>query len=111
MESNKCQSIAPHPTLDKQITMDEVKAIVAKHKIKSASGEDCISWFFLRNANDALFIHLAELFNLSLTRTVIPNDWKSAIIHPLYKSEDPSSAGNYRPICGALYSTRVIRVM
>ena len=41
---------------------------------------------------------IAFLFNLSLERSVLPEDWKLAIISPIHKKGSKSVAENYRPI-------------
>ena len=41
---------------------------------------------------------IAFLFNLSLERGVLPEDWKRAIVSPIHKKGSKSVAENYRPI-------------
>ena len=58
--------------------------------IPAISFKDCLS---------ALAAPLTRLFNLCLEKSVIPQDWKTAIVRPHYKGKgnrlDPDS---YRPI-------------
>ena len=41
---------------------------------------------------------LTTLFNASLSQGVVPPDWKTANIVPLFKKGDKSNPANYRPI-------------
>jgi len=45
---------------------------------------------------------LHHLFSLSLTESVVPNDWKRHNIIPVFKSGDKSTVKNYHPI-SAMY--------
>ena len=50
---------------------------------------------------------LCDIFNLSLSTGRIPEAWKLSRVIPIFKSGDPHSASNYRPIslqpiCGKL---------
>lgn len=36
--------------------------------------------------------------NLSISQGMFPSAWKSSVIVPIFKSGDPHSASNYRPI-------------
>ncbi len=41
---------------------------------------------------------LADLFNLSLASAEIPDDWRTAIVCPIYKKGNREDLGNYRPV-------------
>ena len=40
----------------------------------------------------------AQLFQQSLNQGVLPNDWRTANVAPVFKKGKRSLAGNYRPI-------------
>ncbi len=42
---------------------------------------------------------LAKLFNNSIKTGIIPVEWKSPIICPIYKKGNKNDVANYRPIC------------
>ena len=41
---------------------------------------------------------LAHIFNVSMSTSVFPKLWKTAVVCPLYKEGDRESSNNYRPI-------------
>ena len=47
------------------------------------------------------------IFNLSLNTDAFLNDWKIARVTPIYKSEDKTYCGNYRPISMILNVAKV----
>ena len=63
-----------------------------------ALGIDGIGPKILKNCSKSLFQPLCHLFNLSLASSVIPNEWKTHKIIPIFKSGDRSLISNYRPI-------------
>ena len=63
-----------------------------------AFGLDNIGPSILRNSASVLSAPLQYLFSLSLSRGIIPNEWKIHTIIPVFKSGDKSSVKNYRPI-------------
>ena len=65
-----------------------------------ASGPDCISARLLKECAEEVAGGLVLLFTASLKQGKIPEDWKHAIITPLFKggNKNRSKAENYRPI-------------
>ena len=41
---------------------------------------------------------LTAIFNASLKTSIFPDDWKTAVVTPVFKKGDRSEASNYRPI-------------
>ena len=60
-----------------------------------ALGIDGIGPKFLKNCSESLFQPLCHLFNLSLASSVIPNEWKTRQIIPIFKSGDRSLTVQY----------------
>ncbi len=52
----------------------------------------------MQGAGSAILESLHYIFNLSLNTGVFPNDSKIARVTPIYKSEEKTDCGNYRPI-------------
>ena len=63
-----------------------------------ALGIDGISPKVLKYCGESLVQPLCHLYNLSLTTSVIPTEWKIHRIIPIFKSGNRSLISNYRPI-------------
>ena len=72
--------------------------LLNKIKIDSSSGPDDIYPKILYEVRYEILESLCYLFNLSLSTGKLPNDWKEAIIVPIYKNGDRILASNYRPV-------------
>lgn len=53
--------------------------------------------------------HIAHLINLSLKQSTFSNDWKHAIVPPIFTSENHHVASNYRSIAFCQYYQRLLR--
>ena len=63
-----------------------------------ASGIDGISARLLKEAAPTISGSLAAIFNMSITKGILPDDWKQATISPIYKEGSKTDPNNYRPI-------------
>ena len=63
-----------------------------------AYGVDQLSPRLLKEGKQQLAKPLCRLFNMSLERSIFPKMWKQANILPIYKKDDKSDCGNYRPV-------------
>ena len=64
----------------------------------TASGMDGLPFWFLRVAAPSISAPLAHLFNLSLSYSYVPPQWKVGVITPVPKVSSPSSCSDFRPI-------------
>jgi hypothetical protein len=49
--------------------------------------------------------YLMRIFNISINNSRVPDDWKSAIVVPIYKAGDKGDVNNYRDLlCGLVVS-------
>ena len=53
-----------------------------------------LRWF------DCTLYFISIIFNSSLANGIFPDDWKSAMLSPLFKHGERNDVGNYRPISG-----------
>ena len=64
----------------------------------TAPGLDNIPSWFLRLSAPILARPLARLYNLSLTTSTVPTQWKTSVITPVAKVSHPTACSDYRPI-------------
>jgi len=82
------------------IELNEVEENLLSLRTTKSRGPDGISAQFLFSIRAQLKYPLLYLFNLSLAEGIFPSIWKTSQVTPIYKSEDPGSVSNYRPISG-----------
>lgn len=78
--------------------LDEIERIVKELKNNKASGESLIVAEMWKTAHINAKESLAEIFKDIWKKEEIPNDWKSALIHPLHKKGSKTDPNNYRGI-------------
>ena len=83
---------------DISLTRKGVEKILKKLNVSKAMGPDNISPRILKELAFELSEVLAHFFQQSLSIGVIPNDWKTANICPLFKKTDRTIPSNYRPV-------------
>ena len=67
------------------------------HKFLSPD-PDSIPAIILKKCADEISPILQVIFTQSMNSGVLPSDWLSANITPIYKKNDRTNASNYRPI-------------
>ena len=83
---------------DIHVTMDQVRELLGKVDPNKSAGDDGIHPRVLKECGNELSEPIYMIFKASLDSGTFPNSWKTATITPIYKSEERSSAENYRPI-------------
>ena len=78
-------------------TSSEVKSIIMKLKLKSP-GWDGITANVLKQTCTKFTDALACIINLSFAQGIFPQEMKTAKVIPVYKGEDETIMGNYRPV-------------
>ena len=63
-----------------------------------STGLDGIPARFVRDSAPVIASKLTHIINLSLIQGVVPDDLKSARIVPIFKKNDKTEVGNYRPV-------------
>ncbi|KAI5728952.1 hypothetical protein M8J77_023576 [Diaphorina citri] len=64
----------------------------------SSMGYDQIPLNFLTRMADIVLPVILHIFNVSIQTSIFPETWKLALIRPIPKVKNPSSATDYRPI-------------
>jgi hypothetical protein len=80
------------------LTEVEVFGIVSALSSSKVTGHDRISPKLLKDSAGVITSSLTQIFNQSLLTGVFPDDFKVAIISPIFKSESKLECNNYRPI-------------
>jgi hypothetical protein len=71
-------------------------------------GPDRITASVLKTCADILCRPLSMLFGQSFDSGVLPSDWRTAIICPIFKKGDKFDPGNYRPVS---LTSLVVKIM
>ena len=71
----------------KLIRRDEVKVRVGKLKNEKATGGDEITGEMIKGGGDRVVDCILRLYNMAFECVVVPEDWRSAVIVPLYKGK------------------------
>ena len=85
---------------------DILSAINSKDKISRTPEK--IPSFFIKRVSQSLIIPLTYLYNFSLTSNVIPYQWKSSLITPVFKKGSRKVPSNYRPIAQTSSFCRIL---
>ena len=71
---------------------------IDKLKESSAPGADKITVKILKMFKDELVVPLAQIFNSSISSSMVPRDWRDANVTPIFKKGKRTAAKNYRPV-------------
>ena len=83
-------------TLNRDITLEELKRGIKSLQNGKAAGLDDILNEFLKNSSEKIQLLLLKLFNECLQHGVYP--WNTTVITPLHKKGCPHDRDNYRAI-------------
>ena len=81
-----------------QILPSDILSACLKMKKKLSRTPEDIPSFFIVNTINSLLPALTIIFNMILSLNEIPEQWKRALVIPVYKKGDRSNVGNYRPV-------------
>ena len=77
-------------------------------KEATAEGPDKLPHWFLKIASPSIAAPLAYLFNLSLSSSYAPTQWKTVTISPVPKIPQPATCSDFRPISVSSILSRVM---
>jgi hypothetical protein len=88
--------VPPMPEI--QIQPEGVKKMLLALKPTKAAGPDRISPRVLRELAEELYQPLTTLFQNSMDSGIVPAQWKTALVSPIFKKGDKHNPANYRPV-------------
>ena len=83
---------------DVKITTKKVMEKIKKLKRGAAAGPDKIGPQLLQELIEVISSPLATVMRKTLEEGVVPEDWRTANVSPIYKKGAKHSPGNYRPV-------------
>ena len=93
---------SPQPGISKMphifVEPEGVKKLLSSLNPNKAAGPDRISSRVLKELADELYRPLTTLFQNSLNSGLVPNQWKSALVTPIFKKGDKHNPANYRSV-------------
>ena len=91
--------IRPNHTLPDIFTnVDEVKKLIGTIDTSKTSAITNLSSRIIKDAFESVPNLLIQIFNLSLSRGIVPDSWKAATVIPLKKEGNSPDVNNLRPI-------------
>ena len=88
-----------HPDIENiNVTEAGVKKLLLNLNVNKATGPDMIPAFILKTAADEITPLLTKMFQKSLDEGIVPQDWKDALVVPIFKKGDRHQPANYRPV-------------
>ena len=93
------------------VTSPGIKKILGKLDPHKALGPDNIPGIFLKICAVNMADVFSFLFQASLDQGVVPPDWKTANVVPLFKKGDKSQPENYRPISLTSITCKVLELI
>ncbi|KAK1785735.1 hypothetical protein P4O66_019071 [Electrophorus voltai] len=89
------------PTIEQRpliITESDVRRVFKRVNTRKARGPDGICGRVLKACADQLAPVFTDIFNLSLTLSIVPSSFKRSTIVPIPKKPRPSDLNDYRPV-------------
>jgi hypothetical protein len=94
--NNPC--LNPALTTLSEISPNSIENIIMSLKSDSSPGYDKVNARILKHLRTYISKPLAFVVNLCIGRGIFPNNYKTSIITPIFKSGDSKQVNNYRPI-------------
>ena len=86
------------PMHNVEITAEKVQKKLEGMRATAAPGPDRIAPRLLKDVAGIVASPLACIFSKSLQEGVVPQDWRSANVTPIFKKGSKTDVGNYRPV-------------
>ena len=85
---------------DSELNFEEAAVLAKLHKVNpdKSPGPDDIHPLLLKECATILAEPLSQIFQQSFDSGILPDDWKTANIVPIFKKGDRTNPANYRPV-------------
>ena len=90
------------------ISTEEVYKLLKNQHPHKATGPDEIPVFIIRAAASQLAPILARIYQRTLDHGEIPQDWRDALVVPIFKKGERHIAANYRPVSLTSISCKIL---
>ena len=80
------------------VSLPTLRRTIFSMRNTSARGDDGLCIRVIKASFDAIGDILLHIINTCLANSDFPDSWKHSIVHPIYKTGDPSDPSNFRPI-------------
>jgi len=90
--------VAPDSFTLSHTTVEEVTNVISDLSISGSPGVSGIPVSILKKCASFLASPLTKLFNACISSSIFPNEWKCAIVTPLFKKDPKDICDNYRGI-------------
>ena len=97
-ENNSTYDDIQNEILDRKITIEEIKKVIANFKMAKAAGLDKIIPELIKALDDNMLHIFALLLNKILDNGVFPEEWILGAVVILYKEGERSDLNNYSGI-------------
>ena len=88
--------------------MEMIQAKLSKLRTDKAPGADGMSPWLLKDVQEFIVTPIYFLMRKSLDEGIVPDDWRTAYVSPIYKKGCRDQAGNYRPVSLTSQISKVI---
>jgi len=100
---------SPHPVMQKiKVTTKGVFNLLNQQKPHKATGPDDIPAAFLKSTAAQLAPILTRIYQSSLDIGEVPQDWRNALVVPIFKKGERHIAANYRPVSLTSISCKIL---
>ena len=92
------KGVTPNSYSFSMVSENKILKYLNNLSANKATGLDDIPSRFVRDSASVIACPLTHVINLSIIQGVVPDDLKSARVVPLFKKNDKTEVGNYRPV-------------
>ena len=93
------------------ITTEQVQKSLTGLNPNKATGPDGIPPRLLKELSNVLSIPIAMIMNKSIQEGMLPSNWKTAHVVPIFKKGKKNLAGNYRPVSLTSVTCKVLETL